>query len=138
MLMAMGIYKQGQGYWTRLMSAIGLGVLVLMGGNWVADLVRNASLFGLEPLYTRAAAFVIVVAVCATIGYYLLGRHQRVVDFMIATEGEMKKVNWSSKKEIIGSTYVVIGMTVFIAIFCFVFDRAYAWLSDAAGVLNLS
>ena len=35
---------------------------------------------------------------------------------MIATEGEMKKVNWSTRREIIGMTWVVIGLTVFIAV----------------------
>jgi hypothetical protein len=27
----------------------------------------------------------------------------KVVDFMIATEGELKKVNWSTRREIVGS-----------------------------------
>ena len=30
---------------------------------------------------------------------------------MIATEGEMKKVNWSTRREILGSTWIVIGLT---------------------------
>ena len=30
------------------------------------------------------------------------------VDFLIATDSEMKKVNWTSRKELIGSTKVVI------------------------------
>ena len=29
--MAFGIYKSGQGYWTRVMTAIGVGMLGVMG-----------------------------------------------------------------------------------------------------------
>jgi preprotein translocase subunit SecE len=39
-----------------------------------------------------------------------------VADFMIASEGEMKKVNWSSKQEIIVSTTVVIAVVVIMAV----------------------
>ena len=39
-----------------------------------------------------------------------------VADFMIAAEGEMKKVSWSSKQEIAVSTFIVIVVVVFMAI----------------------
>ena len=32
--MPLGIYKPGQGYWVRVMTAIGVGVLVLAGASW--------------------------------------------------------------------------------------------------------
>ena len=32
--MAVAIYKKGQGYWVRLMSAIACGTLILMGAVW--------------------------------------------------------------------------------------------------------
>ena len=31
----MAIYKPGQGYWTRVMTAVGAGVLVLAGAAWL-------------------------------------------------------------------------------------------------------
>jgi len=46
----------------------------------------------------------------------------RLADFLIATENEMKKVAWSSKAEVIGSTAVVIVTVVLLAIFIFVVD----------------
>ena len=54
--------------------------------------------------------------------YYLICVKPKVADFLIATEGEMKKVNWSTRREIIGSTWVVIGLTFFIAVAIFVLD----------------
>ena len=38
------------------------------------------------------------------------------VDFLIATDSEMKKVNWTSRKELIGSTKVVILFMFLIAV----------------------
>ncbi len=39
-----------------------------------------------------------------------------VADFMIAAEGEMKKVSWSSRKEIIVSTVIVIVVVAVMAV----------------------
>jgi preprotein translocase SecE subunit len=39
-----------------------------------------------------------------------------VADFMIAAEGEMKKVSWSSRKEIAVSTMIVIVVMIFLAL----------------------
>jgi preprotein translocase SecE subunit len=119
-----GIYKKGQGYWTRLMSAIAFGTIVLMGALWVKDILAVVQV-SFPVAYLQAAAAVAVIAVFGLIGFYLIGRKPAVVDFMIATEGEMKKVNWSSRREILGSTWVVIGLTIFIAAFCFSADFVF-------------
>jgi hypothetical protein len=108
MHMAAGIYKQGQGYWVRLMSAIGFGLLSLMGIAWLWDQVNGIQIGDIEPVFISAAVTIIVMLTCGSIGYYLIGRKPRMVDFMIATEGEMKKVNWSTRREIFGSTILVI------------------------------
>jgi preprotein translocase SecE subunit len=135
--MDLGIYKKGQGWYTRVNSAIALGLVVLLGAHWLAfDVFANARLFGMEPVYTRAIVFLVISMIFGAVGYHLIGRKQNVVDFMIAVEGEMKKVNWSSRKEIMGSTYIVISMTVFIALCCFILDLVFQWLSIQAGVLD--
>ena len=122
----MGIYKKGQGYWTRLMSAIALGMVVLLGVVWLWDLLQVVPID--QPVYLQAGASVTMIAAFGLIGFYLIGVKPRVVDFMIATEGEMKKVNWSSRREILGSTWVVIGLTLFIALFCFSCDTVFGVL----------
>jgi preprotein translocase subunit SecE len=134
--MATAIYKPGQGYWTRLMSAIALSLLVLMGVAWLWRLLATVRVGTWEPVYIQAVAACVIMAVFGYIGYLLIGRKPRVVDFMIATESEMKKVNWSSKREIMGSTWVVIGLTVFLALVCFTFDSLFQWIFQVMNVLE--
>jgi preprotein translocase SecE subunit len=116
------IYKPGQGFYTRVCSAAGFAILTLMGVAWLWKLLANTTIIGGEPVYGQATVAVIVLAIVGVLGYFILGVKHRTVDFMIATEGEMKKVNWSTRKEIMGSTALVIAFTVFIAVLCFVFD----------------
>jgi preprotein translocase SecE subunit len=123
--MATAIYKPGQGYWTRMMSAIGFGTLIVMGALWAAGQFANVKIAGREPVLTQALVFLVITAIFTVLGYWLIGLNKRMVDFMIATESEMKKVNWSSKREIIGSTWVVIGLTFFLAVLCFLFDTIF-------------
>ena len=124
--MSVGIYKQGQGYWVRLMSAIGFGLLVMMGVIWLWDQLGGFEIGTLEPVYIQGGVSVIVIAICGLIGYQLIGRKPKLVDFMIATEGEMRKVNWSTRREIFGSTILVILLTLLIAVFCKVADLAFS------------
>ena len=46
--------------------------------------------------------------------FWLVNKHS-MADFMIAAEGEMKKVSWSSREEIAVSTSVVIIVVVLMA-----------------------
>ena len=55
-----------------------------------------------------------------------------IADFMIAAEGEMKKVSWSSRKEIAVSTFIVIMvvilMTVLLGATDMTFQLIFTWL----------
>jgi preprotein translocase SecE subunit len=48
----------------------------------------------------------------------------------------MKKVNWSTRKEIVGSTVVVICLAAGIAGFCKAVDLIFFWLFRAIHVLD--
>ena len=133
LLMALSIYKSGRGYWVRMMSALGFGTLVLAGVAWgwaQMDVIN-------DPILYQAAMAVAVIVVAAVIFYYLLGINQKIVDFMIATEDEMKKVNWPSKKEIIGSTWVVIAGTLLIAAVLFAIDVIFGFVFTEIGILGV-
>ncbi len=119
--MALGIYKQGQGYWTRLMTAIAGGTLVAMGVAWLWKQLETLRLGG-KTIYVQGATAVAVLGFGGWLLYYLVCVKPKVVDFLIATEGEMKKVNWSTRREIMASTWVVIGLTFFIAVAIFILD----------------
>ena len=134
--MSVGIYKQGQGYWVRLMSAIGFGLLVMMGVVWLWDQLSGVQIGDVESVYIQGGIAVITVAICGLIGYHLIGRKPKLVEFMIATEGEMRKVNWSTRHEVVGSTILVILLTLFIALFCQVADLGFSAFFQWAGVLD--
>jgi preprotein translocase SecE subunit len=60
------------------------------------------------------------------------------VDFLIATDSEMKKVNWTTRKELIGSTKVVCFFVILIAAILFVLDLAFWYLFYLIRVLEFS
>lgn len=225
--MALGLYKPGQGYWVRVLTATLLGVVTLATGAWVwgqaelavaslprsavelalddvqgqapapgtrvdlvargagpgerrvlgsgevatydpangmmrlrrvqmaeagnepaaatgvagpsgfaADLARSPrSVAAIDPLYIQGGAAAIVLVLGSLMTYYFVASKPKTVDFLIATDGEMKKVNWSTRKDITGSTGVVIFASFFIAALLFGFDFIFKTIFQAMGVL---
>jgi preprotein translocase SecE subunit len=68
-----------------------------------------------DPLYLQGAGVALLVILGAAMAWWLVGMNPATVEFLIATDGEMKKVNWSTRKDIIGSTWVVILWSVLLA-----------------------
>ena len=135
--MASGIYKSGQGYWVRLMSAIAYGVAIILGLNWLWGWLATMT-FGVETVYVQVGAILVAFAFFGLIGFWFLGSKKRTVEFLIATEGEMKKVNWSSRRELQRSTWAVIFLTMLLAFYCFVFDRIFFFIFYQMGVIDAS
>ena len=116
--MAFNIYKPGLGKYTRLYSTIALAVLVGLGCWRLYARLADVSWWGLSKetgfLISRlvpAALF----AILAFLVYWFLNKPV-VADFLIAAEGEMKKVSWSSRKEIAVSTFIVIVVVLMLAV----------------------
>ena len=130
------VYKKGQGYWTRMGTAIGAGLLgVLITWQirvqvpaFFADTQRGRTV-GL----IAATVFALVYAFFA----WRLMNKPTNVDFLIATDSEMKKVNWTSRRELIGSTKVVILFMFGISIILFVLDLLFNSLFYAIRVLEV-
>ena len=120
------IYKAGQGYWVRLMSAYAFGAVMALGLVWLWKEFDGLSLFGLEPTYVRVGIMLLASLTCGIVAWYLLGRNRSTVEFLVATEGEMRKVNWSSRREIETATRIVIILTIFTAGYCWGFDMVFA------------
>ena len=133
--MALGIYKKGQGYYTRLSTTIAYAALVAMGAWWVSKQFVGVD-FGFPSVYASASAAVIVIAIFGLVGYWLIGRRPKSVDFLVATEGEMKKVNWSTRREVVGSTIIVLFISFVIALLCASFDLVFAWSFTIIDVLE--
>jgi preprotein translocase SecE subunit len=129
------IYKPGQGFYTRVWSGIGFGALVV----WFAYfLYEKLSVLG-HTATTRYIQFGVATATIVGFGlltYWLLALNRRVSDFLIATESEMKKVHWTSRREIIGSTKVVIFVMIALSVLLFVVDLLFLAFFSAVGVLK--
>lgn len=131
-------YKPDQGWYTRVGTFIGGVALFAWGAKFLND---RLSVFqgdeGWRLLVTPGIAF-LVFAVLLGVAWWYSFVHPKTGDFMIATEGEMKKVSWSTRREVIGSTKVVILFTLLFAVFLFLMDfvsqRALVWI----GVLKAS
>ena len=125
--MAFDIYKRGQGKYTRLCSAFGAAIVAALGclqlyrkldgtdlGLWVKTMVPAGLFVGFSLLI-----------------FWLVNKPS-VADFMVAAEGEMKKVSWSSRKEIAVSTFIVIMVVILMAVLLgitdLVFQVFFGWL----------
>ena len=128
--MLLGIYKRGQGKYTRLGSAFGVEIIVVLGclllyrkldgadfGLWVATMIPTSVFVGF--------AFLV----------YWLSNKPVVADFLIAAESEMKKVSWSSRKEIAVSTFIVIFVVILMALLLGVADLSFKlFFSEFLGI----
>ncbi len=119
------IYKSGQGYYTRMGTVIGVSLTSMLGILWAWDYLKNLRISGVNELYVAAAGAIVIGGIITAITYYLVFVKPRTVDFLIATEGEMKKVNWSTRREIIGSTTAVITTSVILAVYCWVLEIGF-------------
>lgn len=109
----------------------GAGVFSLAGA---AFLFEQFSRFG---EVVRLLGPVIMLAGLAYLFFWVLGQNRKVVDFLIATEGEMKKVSWSSRREVIGATKVVIVTVLTLGLILFVVDILFMAFFEAIGVLRI-
>jgi preprotein translocase SecE subunit len=92
------------------------------GPAFVARVQSANRIAKFELVYVQAAAAALILAIGFFVVYKYVGNKRPTVEFLIATDEEMKKVNWSTRKIIIDSTYVVIGATFLIAALIFVAD----------------
>ncbi len=132
------IYKRGQGYWTRVGTVIGVCVIGLFTAYNLRVYVPT---FLPESLPTPTGIKISWgVAIGFVVGYswlcwYLLNKPTNV-DFLIATDSEMKKVNWTSRRELIGSTTVVVAFMFLTAFFLFFCDNVFVFIFKTLHVLK--
>ncbi len=129
------MYKLGQGYWTRVLSATAGGVIAVLGGWWLHDIFETVD-WGINPIYLSWGVGGLFVALWLPFIYMWTARSASTVDFLVATETEMKKVSWPTRREVSGSTVIVITTGVVIALFCFLFDQAFFLLFVQMNVLK--
>jgi preprotein translocase subunit SecE len=121
------IYKATQGRHVRTLTFAGV-MLVAVSGAYVL----SGKLYDVVP-YLRYGIPSMMVVLLGLLAFWMVNRPQSA-DFLIATEGEMKKVAWSGKKEVIGSTKVVIVTTLMVAMLLFSVDILFGTLFRIMGV----
>ncbi|MEW6250203.1 MAG: preprotein translocase subunit SecE [Planctomycetota bacterium] len=129
------ILKPGQGVHVRWATAAGAGLLAISAAYFIFNKLTLIDIVE-RNFAVRAAIPVIVLLASAWLIFWLVGRNAKVVDFLIATEGEMKKVNWSTRKEVWGATKVVIVTVLALAIILFVVDVAFIFFFSAIKILH--
>jgi len=134
----LSVYKAGQGYYTRLGTVVGVSLVSLLGLLWAWDYLKFVRIGDVNPLYVAAGGAIAIGAVITAFTYYIVFVKPRSVDFLIATEGEMKKINWSTRREIVGSTSAVIFTAFFLALFCWVLELIFVWFFQLIRVLDVA
>ena len=138
--MGLRFYKKGQGYYTRLGTSLGIGLIAVLGCATLYQALEGITTGEVitpdVKVWIRAGVPAVLFLVFAWIVFKIVNT-PRLADFMIATEGEMKKVSWSTKKEIATSTKVVLFTVLLLAVLLGVVDFAFAKLFETIGVLKV-
>jgi preprotein translocase subunit SecE len=121
------LYKSGQGRYLRGGTGVSAALVDLVFCYYLWTLLSR---YLAENAYKPYLEYGIPAAVFAVLGVavFFYVNKPNVVDFLVATETEMKKVSWSSRAELVGSTAVVI-MTVFaLALFIYMADTIFIYV----------
>ncbi len=129
--MAFEIYKRGQGKYTRLCSGFGAAIIVGLGCFQLYVKLEPISWVGgrRAALWIATMVPVGLFIILGLLVFWLINK-PTVADFMIAAEGEMKKVSWSSRREIAVSTFIVIVVVILVAMLLGVTDLSFRMFFD--------
>jgi preprotein translocase subunit SecE len=127
------LYKPTQGWYARVWTAAGLGVLLAAG---VYRLYQTQ----LHEVYSKLVAFGASSALTVAFAWlvFRLVQFPPFVDFLIATEAEMNKVSWTSREELKRATIVVLVSVLLMAVYLFGVDFVWSWLLQKLGILQFS
>ena len=132
--MAIEIYKRGQGKYTRITTFVSGAAIGLLLAWYVWNELMGTALQ--KYVYVTYAIPVVLFAGLVALMYWAVNRPS-AADFMIATEGEMKKVSWSSRKEVIGGTKVVIATMLLMAAILWAVDLLFGFTFRWLGVVQI-
>lgn len=88
--------------------------------------------------WVQITGAIVMIVLGLGLAFWFAGARPSAVDFLISTDGEMKKVNWSSRKSIKDSTIMVIGACFLIAGFLFIIDAIFQTLFSYFNILKMS
>ena len=128
-LLQPGLYKRNQGRVARQVTFAAAAIIVSLG-CWRLSIFWSDA----EPLFRFAIPGVLLL-IGLWISYRVVNI-SRFADFLISVEGEMAKVSWPGRTELIRSSIVVIVTIIFLAAILFCYDLIWNELLKALGVLT--
>ena len=123
------LYKPMQGWYARLYTALGLGLILATGAWRVYESSIEYSTawhIGLPALFAAVLGWVI----------FRLIHFPPFAEFLIATEAEMNKVSWTNKEDLFRATTVVLTTVVMMTVFLFLVDTLWTFVLRMIGVLQ--
>jgi len=143
--MSLELYKKGQGTITRLVASFSLILLIAYGCYALYHFIPpvdpkysppRPTFWGTNlyvvPFFDAALTYGMLISVLAFfafcfLAYILLLNKPKPSDYLIETEGELKKVSWPTRAQYMGSSVAVIISVVILGLFLlgadFVFER---------------
>ena len=122
--MQLYIYKRGHGYQTRLWSAIAALLLATIACYRLYSklaVVENAWIQNFVPAICWVALAWFV---------YWASNKPSLADFLIASEGELKKVSWSTRQQVIASTMIVVFVVALMSVLLGAIDVIFRLFFD--------
>jgi preprotein translocase subunit SecE len=130
-LIRVDMYKPMQGWYARVYTAVGLGVVVAAGAWKISESTLEYPLlwrFGLPAAFAAILGWIV----------FRIVHFPPFAEFLIATEAEMNKVSWTSKDDLIRATTVVLTTVVLMAVFLFLVDTLWTFILRLIGVLQFT
>jgi preprotein translocase subunit SecE len=125
------LFKPMQGWYARVYTALGLGLIVAAGAWRVEEAASDYSVlwkFGAPTAFALLLGWVV----------FRIIHFPPFAEFLIATEAEMNKVSWTSKDDLIRATTVVLTTVVLMAVFLFLVDTLWTFILRFIHVLQFS
>ena len=128
------VYRPHQGGWTRLGTAIVSALFIGATALFLAYEVSTSAKWSRNTTIIIVSLWVILSSAAA----WWAQNKAMHVEFIIDTDSEMKKVNWTSRKELIGSTKVVILFMLIMSTMLFFIDLVFQLFFFSIHVLKFS
>ena len=129
------VYKRGQGYYTRLFTALGCGLIAAIGCWRLYEKLGGLDTSASTRIWIQTFVPVGLFIALAILVFLMINK-PKIADFMIAAEGEVKKVSWSSRKEIAISTFIVIVVVICVSLLLLFTDFFFQFFFRAIHLLE--
>jgi preprotein translocase SecE subunit len=144
-------YKRSQGQMVRrgtivgILTLAGCGIFTMLRHNTLAAASRDLRVVlpftGGRSLTLLRALPLTLPLLLAALSLWLAYRIVNLpvfADFLIATEAEVNKVSWTTRKRLIQDTIVVLVTVILLTVFLFVVDQAWAFVLTRIGVVQIT